>query len=90
MFERLVFKPGAILFEPFCGSGTTLIAAQMRQLQVRAVEIDPAYIDVAIRRWQDFTGLEATLDGRSFAEIEQERADDHQGTAAEAYEAAEA
>ena len=92
MFERLVFKPGAILFEPFCGSGTTLIAAQMRQLQVRAVEIDPARVDQSIRRWQAFTGSDAVLDGdgRTFAEIDQERADGNPRATTEAHEAAEA
>lgn len=40
-----------------------------------AIEIDPVYVDVAVQRWQDFTGQQATLegDGRTFAEIKAER-----------------
>jgi DNA modification methylase len=38
-----------------------------------AIEIDPAYVDVAITRWQNFTGQKATLDGRSFEEVKAER-----------------
>lgn len=77
MLKRLVFKESALLFEPFSGSGTTLVAAQMHGHRVRAVELTPRYVDVAVRRWQAFTGLEATLegDGRTFAEIEADRLD---------------
>lgn len=67
--------PDDMLFEPFCGSGTTLIAAQKNGRSCYAVEIAPEYSDVAIRRWQNFTGQHATLegDGRSFDEIAGER-----------------
>lgn len=74
--ERLVFVENAILFEPFSGSGTTIIAAERKNISVCAVELTPLYVDVAIRRWQQFTGKAATLegDGRTFAEVEADRA----------------
>ncbi|MBM3580559.1 MAG: site-specific DNA-methyltransferase [Alphaproteobacteria bacterium] len=57
--DRLTFSPNAVLYEPFSGSGTTIIAAESRGLSVAAVEIDPRYVDVAITRWQNFTGNQA-------------------------------
>ncbi len=64
-------SPGQAVYEPFCGSGTTLIAAQTTGRACHAVELDPAYVDVAVLRWQAFTGETAMLDGdgRSFAEV---------------------
>jgi DNA modification methylase len=61
-------NPGQSVFEPFLGSGTTLIAAETTGRICFAVELDPLYVDVAIRRWQAFTGQQATLakDGRTF------------------------
>jgi DNA modification methylase len=65
-------SPGQAVYEPFSGSGTTIIAAEMTGRCCYALELSPTYIDVAIRRWQEFTGEQATLegDGRTFAEIE--------------------
>ena len=54
---------GQAVYEPFCGSGTSLIAAETCQRVCLAMELDPAYVDVAVRRWQDFTGQEARLEG---------------------------
>ena len=64
-------SPGQAVYEPFSGSGTTLIAAETTGRSCLAVELDPAYVDVAVLRWQAFTGKEATLDGdgRCFAEV---------------------
>jgi len=69
-------SPGQAVYEPFSGSGTTIIAGEMTGRSVHAIELNPAYVDVAVKRWQDFTGEAATLDGdgRTFAEIEAERA----------------
>jgi DNA modification methylase len=69
-------KPGDIVFEPFSGSGTQLIAAERTGRLCRAIEISPPFVDVAILRWQKATGQDATLDGdgRTFTEIEAERA----------------
>jgi DNA modification methylase len=63
------------IYEPFLGSGTTLIAAQTSGRSCFAIEIDPLYVDVAIRRWQAFTGERATLlaDGRTFDAVAAER-----------------
>lgn len=64
-------SPGQAVYEPFSGSGTTIIAAEMTGRHCYAVELSPAYVDVAVKRWQDFTGQQATLegDGRSFDEV---------------------
>ena len=68
-------SPGQAVYEPFCGSGTTIIAAEMTGRSCHAIELNPAYVDVAIRRWQAFTGEQAVLgaDGRSFQEATGER-----------------
>ena len=57
--------PGDAIYEPFSGSGTTLIAAEMTVRNCLAMEIDPAYCDVAVLRWQVLTGRQAVLDGGS-------------------------
>jgi site-specific DNA-methyltransferase (adenine-specific) len=66
---------GDLVYEPFSGSGTTIVTAEQLRRRCRAVEIEPRYVDVAVRRWQTLTGKPATLDGdgRSFAEVETER-----------------
>jgi DNA modification methylase len=68
-------SPGQAVYEPFSGSGTTIIAGEMTGRHIYAIELNPAYVDVAVKRWQAFTGQTATLegDGRSFAELEAER-----------------
>ena len=64
-------SPGQAIYEPFSGSGTTLIAAEMTGRACHAIELSPAYVDVAILRWQAFAGQQAVLegDGRSFADV---------------------
>jgi DNA modification methylase len=64
-------SPGQAVYEPFSGSGTTLIAAEMTGRACHAVELSPAYVDVALLRWQAFTGQEAVLegDGQSYAAV---------------------
>jgi DNA modification methylase len=68
-------SPGQAVYEPFSGSGTTIIAAEMTGRVAYAIEISPAYVDMAVKRWQDFTGEAATLegDGRTFGQIAAER-----------------
>ncbi|MCK1341122.1 ParB N-terminal domain-containing protein [Bradyrhizobium sp. 38] len=70
-------RRGEIVLDPFCGSGTTIMAAQKCRRRARAIELDPLYVDVAIRRWQTYTGQPATmtLTGETFAEVEQRRSD---------------
>jgi len=64
-----------LVLDPFAGSGTTIIAAEKLGRRARAIELDPRYADVVIRRWQEATGKDATLDGVSFAELEEGRRD---------------
>jgi DNA modification methylase len=67
-------KRGDLVLDPFCGSGTILIAAERTGRKARALEIDPAYVDVAIRRWEALTGKSATLvSGETFEEITEQR-----------------
>lgn len=68
-------KPGDLCYEPFSGSGSQIIAAQMERRRCYAMEISPTFVDVDVRRWQNFTGEAATLegDGRTFEEIEKQR-----------------
>lgn len=64
-------KPGDYVYEPFMGSGTTMIAAEMMNRYALGLELNPAYVDVAVERWQAFTKQEATLegDGRTYAAV---------------------
>ena len=67
-------KQGDIVLDPFCGSGTILIAAERTGRKARALELDPIYVDVAIRRWEALTGKSATLaSGETFEEIAERR-----------------
>jgi DNA modification methylase len=56
-------EPGELVYEPFSGSGTTIIAAQSIKRVCCAVELNPAYVDMAVRRWQDYTSRSAFLAG---------------------------
>ena len=76
LWEKLIrpsSRPGDVVADPFAGSGTTLIAAELQGLRARLIELDPIYCDVAIRRWEAFTGHEAVLaaDGRTYAKVSQ-------------------
>lgn len=68
-------KPGDAVYEPFSGSGTTIVAAEMTGRRCLAIEISPAYVDVAITRWQNFTGQKATLmeTGQTFDQVAKKR-----------------
>jgi len=61
------------VYEPFSGSGTTIIAAEQLGRKCYAIEIEPRYVDVGVRRWQKLTGKAATLNGKTFAEVAAER-----------------
>jgi len=69
-------SPGQAVYEPFSGSGTTIIAAEITGRVVCAIELAQAYVDVAVKRWQAFTGRQAVLDGdgRHFDTVAAERA----------------
>jgi DNA modification methylase len=66
---------GGLCYEPFSGSGSQIMAGEANGRRVFAMEISPAYVDVAVERWQAETGREAILDGdgRTFAEVRTER-----------------
>jgi DNA modification methylase len=68
-------KRGALVYEPFLGSGTTLAAAELTERVCLGIELDPKYVDVACQRWQTLSGKKAKLDGdgRTFEEIAAER-----------------
>jgi DNA modification methylase len=55
-------SPGQAVYEPFSGSGTTIIACEMTGRSCYAIELNPSYVDVAVKRWQDFTGQKAILE----------------------------
>jgi site-specific DNA-methyltransferase (adenine-specific) len=57
--------PGDVVSDPFSGSGTTIIAAELTERRALAMEIDPRYAQAAIERWQSFTGARATREARS-------------------------
>ena len=68
-------RRGDAVYEPFMGSGTTMIAAEQVGRRCFGMEVNPIYVDVGIRRWEAFTGKIAILDtdGRDFRSIEKER-----------------
>ncbi|WP_173934293.1 DNA modification methylase [Chelativorans sp. Marseille-P2723] len=72
---QLHTRPGDICYEPFSGSGSQLIAGERTGRRVYGLELSEAFCDVVVKRWQDFTGKAATLegDGRSFEEVAAER-----------------
>jgi len=63
-------SPGQAVYEPFSGSGTTLIACEITGRVCHAIELNPAYVDVAVKRWQAFTGKRAAhaLTGEPFGD----------------------
>src|SRR5262249_22279644 len=69
-------KRGEPIYEPFLGSGTTLAAAEVSGRICLGIELDPKYVDVAVKRWQTLTNKQAILDGdgRPFEQIAEVRA----------------
>ena len=67
-------RPGNVVLDPFGGSGTTLIAAEKSGRIARLIELDPKYVDVIVRRWEEFTGKQANreADGLAFEDIPHE------------------
>jgi hypothetical protein len=78
MMERVMrssLPAGGLCVDPFGGSGSTLMGAEKTGRVCYTMELTPNHVDVIVRRWQDFTGQAATLDGdgRTFAEIAEVR-----------------
>ncbi len=69
-------KHGNGVYEPFTGSGTTIIACEQLLRRCFAMEIDPGYVDLAVVRWQNFTGEEAVCQatGLTYDEVRKKRA----------------
>jgi 2-keto-3-deoxy-galactonokinase len=67
--------PPDLVLDPFAGSGTILIAAEKTGRRAAAIELTPGYLDIAVRRWQQYTGKTAILTdtGQSFEDLEAER-----------------
>jgi DNA modification methylase len=74
LVER-VSEEGALLYEPFSGSGTTIMACEELNRSCYAMELSPRYVDCAVNRWQDFTGEVATLEsgGLTFEAVKEKR-----------------
>ncbi len=71
LVERAILnssKTRDIVLDLFGGSGTTLIAAEKSNRRARLIELDPKYVDVIIKRWQDYSGKQAirAVDGMAF------------------------
>jgi DNA modification methylase len=68
-------KTKDIVLDAFGGSGSTMIACEKTNRRARLIELDPKYADVIVRRWQDYTGKQATLanGGQSFDDLTKER-----------------
>ena len=71
---KFTAPPDGLVVDLFTGSGTTIIAAENTGRRAYGMELAPAYVDVSIKRWQQHTGQQATLDGKTFDEVAQERA----------------
>ena len=68
-------KRGELVYDPFLGSGTTLMAAELSGRVCCGLELDPKYVDVIIGRWQELTGQQAKLDGQgaTFQDVQSQR-----------------
>ena len=78
-------KRGELVYDPFLGSGTTLVAAELSGRLCYGLELDAKYVDVVIGRWQKTTGQEARLDGSgaTFQEVQSQRRNSAEGAAEE-------
>ena len=66
-----------IIYEPFSGSDTTIIAAESCRRRCYTIELNPEYVDMAMRCWEEYTGQQAILDGdgHTFAEVSEIRSE---------------
>jgi DNA modification methylase len=61
---RVHTHPGDVCYEPFSGSGSQIIAGERLNRRVFAMEIEPIFCDVAVKRWEEFSGKKACLENR--------------------------
>jgi len=82
-------KRGESVYDPFLGSGTTLIAAELAERVCCGLELDPKYVDVIVQRWQGLTGKQATLEGQgsTFQDVKSQRLPEPGGRATESAKA---
>jgi len=78
LIERMLAfsaRSGDLIVDAFGGSGSTLIAAERLGMCARVTELDPKFVDVIVKRWQDYTGRQATLEstGQTFEEVAAQR-----------------
>ena len=75
-------KAGDLVLDLFGGAGSTMIACEKTGRNARLMEIDPRYVDVIVKRWQDFTGKQATLaaSDATFEQVQRERRPESQGS----------
>jgi DNA modification methylase len=68
-------RRGSIVLDPFVGSGTSIVAGETVGRRVYGMDLDPQYVDVALRRFERFSGRDAVLEatGQTFAEVQAER-----------------
>lgn len=75
LYEKFInnsSKPGQILLETFCGSGTAIIASEKLNRKCRAIEIDPKYCDVIIQRWEKYSNKKAIHEsGKTYLEMKE-------------------
>jgi len=71
-------KRGELIYDPFLGSGTSMLAAETTGRVCYGIDLDPKFVDVIVERWEKYTGKSATLEsyGRTFEEIAAERKSD--------------
>jgi DNA modification methylase len=76
LIERAIVnssRHGDLVLDPFAGAGSVLIACQKTGRHARVIEMEPTYVDVIVRRWEEFTGKWALLQGRTFTQVADER-----------------
>jgi len=68
-------KRGDICFDPFTGSGTQIINCEQEGFIFHGMELAPTYVDIAVQRWQDFTGNDAVLSGtdHTYSELSEKK-----------------
>src|SRR5690606_29111096 len=76
-------SPGQAVYEPFSGSGTTIMAGELTGRHIHAIELNPQYVDVTVERWQNFTGQQAIHEetGKTFEEMKDARFDPDKNSA---------